>query len=124
MKKKKTIIILGAIIAAVITAVVFAAELSNWSNLSYEAIVQEMAAMPDGEIRLIVERTTEIYANPLNSLHIGEKTKTLDTDGKTISVEELQPGSNENIIQLCLRFCENSSILNIGPMNYLKRGLL
>lgn len=97
MKKKKTIIILGAIIAAVITAVVFATELWNWSNLSYEAIVQEMAAMPDGEIRLIVERTTEIYANPLNSLHIGEKTKTFDTDGKTISAEELQPGSKVKV---------------------------
>lgn len=31
-------------------------------------------------------------ANPLNSLHIGEETKLMDTDGKTISIEDLQPG--------------------------------
>ena len=48
--------------------------------------------MSDGEIRLIVERTTEIYGNPLNSLHIGEETELLDIDGNKISVEDLQPG--------------------------------
>ena len=48
--------------------------------------------MSDWEIRLIVERTTEIYGNPLNSLHISEDTKLLDMDGSTISVEDLKPG--------------------------------
>lgn len=92
MKKKKPIIIIAAIIAVAFAAVVVETQSSNWSNLSYEAIVQEMVTMPDGEIRLIVERTTEIHASPLNSLHIGEETKLIDTDGKTISVEDLQPG--------------------------------
>ena len=58
----------------------------------YEAVVQETVTMSDGEIRLIVERTTEIYGNPLNSLHIGEETELLDIDGNKISVEDLQPG--------------------------------
>lgn len=90
--KKKMLIIMAAIVAVIIGAVAVVTQSSNWSNLSYEAVVQETVTMPDGEIRLIVERTTEIYANPLNSLHIGEETKLLDTDGKTISVEDLQQG--------------------------------
>lgn len=90
--KKKMLIIMAAIVAVIIGIVAVVTQSSNWSNLSYEAVVQEAVTMPDGEIRLIVERTTEIYANPLNSLHIGEETKILDTDGKTISVEDLQQG--------------------------------
>lgn len=92
MKKKKPIIIIAAIIAVAFAAVVVVTQSSNWSNLSYEAIVQEMVTMPDGEIRLIVERTTEIHASALNALHIGKETALLDTDGKTISVEDLRPG--------------------------------
>ncbi len=92
MKKKKPVIIIAAIIAVIIVAVAVVAQSSNWSKLSYEAVVQEAVTMPDGEIRLIVERTTEIHANPLNSLHIGEETKLIDTDGKTISVADLRLG--------------------------------
>lgn len=92
MKKKKPVVLFFSIIAVAIFAVVVVTQSSNWSNLSYEAIVQEKVTMPDGEIRLIVERTTEIHASPLNSLHIGEETKLIDTDGKIISVEDLQPG--------------------------------
>ena len=92
MKKKKTMIILAAIAAVVIVAIVVISQSSNWSTLSYEAVVQETVTMSDGEIRLIVERTTEIYGNPLNSLHIGEETELLDIDGNKISVEDLQPG--------------------------------
>ena len=44
--------------------------ISKWSKLSFEAIVQEVVTQPDGETRLIVERTTEVYGNPLNSLSI------------------------------------------------------
>ena len=92
MKKKKTMIILAAIAAVVIVAIVVISQSSNWSTLSYEAVVQETVTMSDGEIRLIVERTTEIYGNPVNSLHIGEETELLDIDGNKISVEDLQPG--------------------------------
>lgn len=92
MKKKKTMIILAAIAAVVIVAVVVISQSSNWSTLSYEAVVQETATMSDGETRLIVERTTEIYGDLLNSLHIGEETELLDMDGNKISIEDLQPG--------------------------------
>lgn len=64
MKKKKTMIILAAIAAVVIGAIVVISKSSNWSTLSYEAVVRETVTMSDGEIRLIVERTTEIYGNP------------------------------------------------------------
>ena len=53
--------------------------------------------MPAGENRLIVERTTEIYGSPLNSLHIGEETKLLDANGNRISVEDLQPGTKVKV---------------------------
>ena len=79
MKKKKTMIILAAIAAVVIVAIVVISQSSNWSTLSYEAVVQETVTMSDGEIRL-------------NSLHIGEETELLDIDGNKISVEDLQPG--------------------------------
>ena len=90
MKKKKTMIILAAIAAVAIVVVVVILQPSNWSTLSYEAVVQETVIMPDGETRLIVERTTEIYGNSLNSLHIGEETKLLDESGKELSIEDLQ----------------------------------
>lgn len=91
MKKKKPIIV-AAILAIVIIAILVVTQSSNWSNLTYEAIVQETTTMEDGEIRLIVERTTKIYGSPLNSLHIGEDTKLLDEKGNVISVEDLQSG--------------------------------
>ena len=81
MKKKKPMIILAAIAAIAIVVEVVILQSSNWSTLSYEAVVQETVIMPDGETRLIVERTTEIYGNSLNSLHIGEETKLLDESG-------------------------------------------
>ena len=45
MKKKKPIIIATAVIAIVIVVIVAVMQSSNWSNLSYEAIVQETAAL-------------------------------------------------------------------------------
>lgn len=47
----------------------------------------------DGETRLIVERTTEIYGNPVNSLGISKDTKLLDTDGNEISANDFKQGS-------------------------------
>ena len=92
MKKKVIIAGLGVMLLAV--AVIFLIHNSEkWSEKSFEAIVQETVIMTDGEIRLIVERTTEIYGNPLNSLHIGKETKLVNIDGKTISADDLQPGS-------------------------------
>ena len=76
----------------VVAVIALLANIPKWSEKSFEAVVQETVTMQDGEIRLIVERTTEIYGNPLNSLHIGEETKLLDMDGNKISIEDLQPG--------------------------------
>ena len=89
---KKKIYFVGIGVLLVVAVIVLLTSIPKWSEKSFEAVVQETVTMPDGETRLIVERTTEIYGNPLNSLHIGEETKLLDTDGKTISVEDLQPG--------------------------------
>lgn len=53
---------------------------------------------PDGEIRLIVELTTEIYLNPFNSLHISEETELVGMDGKEIQIENLQPRNTVEVI--------------------------
>ncbi len=90
--KKNKIIFVGIGILLVAAVIVLFTSVPKWSEKSFEAVVQETVTTPDGEIRLIVERTTEIYGNPLNSLHIGEETKLLDIDGKALSIEDLQPG--------------------------------
>ncbi len=89
--KKKKVIFVGIIALLIAVAAIFLG-VPKWSEKGFEAVVQETVTMPDGEIRLIVERTTEIYGNPVNSLHIGEETKLVGADGKTISVEDIQPG--------------------------------
>lgn len=94
---KKKIYFVGIGVLLVVAVIVLLTSIPKWSEKSFEAIVQETVTMPDGETRLIVERTTEIYGNPLNSLHIGEKTKLFDTDGKTISIEDLQPGTKVKV---------------------------
>lgn len=92
MKKKKIVIIGIGILLVIIAVIVLFASNSKWSETRFEAVVQETITMPDGEIRLIVKRTTEIYGDPLNSLHIGEEIKLLDMGGKTITVENLKSG--------------------------------
>ncbi len=90
--KKNKIIFAGIGILLVATVIFLFTSVPKWSEKGFEAVVQETVTTPDGETRLIVERTTEIYGNPLNSLHIGEETKLLDIDGKALSIEDLQPG--------------------------------
>lgn len=74
MKKKKMMIIVETILVIVVAVLVVVTQSSKWSRKSFKAVIQETIVQPDGEIRLIVERTTEIYSNPLNSLHISEET--------------------------------------------------
>jgi len=96
--KKKKLIIIGGIVLVVIAAVIgMIIGSPNWSQRSFEAIVKETVTQTDGEVRLIVERTTEIYGDPLNSLGISTDTKLLDTDGKDISVNDIQPGSSVKV---------------------------
>lgn len=98
MKKKKLMIIaIACVLVIVVVGIIAATQSSKMSETSFEAIVQEVVTQPDGEIRIIVERTTEIYGNPLNSLGISEDTKLLDADGNEISVNDFQQGSTVTV---------------------------
>ena len=81
--KKKKIMIIGVIVVLIIAIVgiIAVSQSSKMSERSFDAVVQEIVTQPDGEVRLIVERTTEIYGDPVNSLGISEDTKLLDADG-------------------------------------------
>lgn len=92
MKKKKMVIILAVVVFVVIIVIFFFASAPNWSKKSFEAVVQEVITQPDGEIRLIVERTTEIYGDSLNSLGISKDTKLLGEDETPVSVEDFKRG--------------------------------
>lgn len=97
--KKKKIMIIGVITALIIAIVGITAvsQSSKMSERSFDAVVQEIVTQPDGEVRLIVERTTEIYGDPVNSLGISEDTKLLDADGNEISVDDFKQGSKVTI---------------------------
>jgi len=79
----------------------------RWSEKSFEATVQEIVTQLDGEIRLIVKRTTEIYGSPVNSLGISEDTKLLDKDEKELSINDFQQG-NAVIVTLKDAFTEET----------------
>lgn len=93
MKKKKLMIV--GIMAALVSVIGAMAinQFPRWSEKSFEAIVQETVMQPDGEIRLIVERTTEIYGNPVNSLGISEDTKLLGKNRMELSINDFQQGN-------------------------------
>lgn len=94
MKKKKLMIIgVIAVLIIAIVGIVTVSQSSKMSEKSFDAVVQEVVTQPDGEVRLIVERTTEIYGDPVNSLGISEDTKLLDADGNKISVNDFKQGS-------------------------------
>ncbi len=97
--KKKKIMIIGVITALIIAIVGITAvsQSSKMSERSFDAVVQEIVTQPDGEVRLIVERTTEIYGDPVNSLGISEDTKLLDADGNEISINDFQQGSKVTV---------------------------
>lgn len=95
---RKRLIIIGIVLAVIAIFVVLAITQSpKWSQISYDAIVQETITQPDGEVRLIVERTTEIYDSPMNSLGISESTALVDTSGNPISIEAIQPGDTVKV---------------------------
>ena len=98
MKKKKFVII-GAIAVLIIAIVGITAvsQSTKMSEKSFDAVVEEVLTRPDGEIRLIVERTTEIYGDPINSLGISKDTKLLDADGNEISVDDFKQGSKVTV---------------------------
>lgn len=63
-----------------------------WAGKSFEAVVQETVTQSDGEIRLIVERITEIYGDAMNSLGISEETKLLSDNREEIAIGDFQQG--------------------------------
>lgn len=97
MKKKKLIIISGIVLLDVVAAIGIFTQSPKWSQRSFEAVVKETVTQTDSEVRFIVERTTEIYGDPINSLGISKDTKLLGTDGKDISVNDIQPGSSVKV---------------------------
>lgn len=92
-KKKKCFIVISAILIAVISGVIILGNPSRWSELEFEGFVTEIVIQSDGETRLIVERTTNIYGNPINSLGITENTKLLDANGNDITITEIKEGT-------------------------------
>ena len=97
--KKKKIMIIGVIVVLIIAIVgiIAVSQSSKMSERSFDAVVQEIVTQPDGEVRLIVERTTEIYGDPVNSLGISEDTKLLNADGNEISVDDFKQGSKVTV---------------------------
>ena len=93
--KKKKIMIIGVIVVLIIAIVgiIAVSQSSKMSERSFDAVVQEIVTQPDGEVRLIVERTTEIYGDPVNSLGISEDTKLLGKDGEELSIDDFQQGN-------------------------------
>ena len=97
MKKKKWIII-GVVMFVIIVAVVLTiSQSSKWSEVSFEAVVQETITQQDGEIRLIVKRTTEIYESPFNSLSVGNDTELIDKDGNKLTILDFKKGDTVKV---------------------------
>lgn len=63
-EEKKTVIFGGMILIIAVCAIGLFTQSPKWSQRSFEAVVKETVTQPDGETRLIVERTTEIYGKP------------------------------------------------------------
>ena len=94
MKKQKTkTILIIVILAVIVSGIILVSQFSKWSELVYEAVVKEIVIQPDGEVRLIVKRTSEIYGSPTNSLGISESTKLLDAQGKEIRISDFKQGT-------------------------------
>lgn len=94
MRRKKRIVIgIMIILAAIVVGVTVVSQSPRWSEKSFEAIVKETVIQPDGEIRLVIERTTEVYGSPVNSLGISEDTKLLGKDGEELSIDDFQQGN-------------------------------
>lgn len=98
--KNKKYVIAGAAALIIVAAVALITQSSKWSEESFEAIVQETVIQPDGETRLIVKRTTEIYGHPVNSLSISDQTELLNANEEEISIDDFHQG---NIVSVVLK---------------------
>lgn len=112
---KKRLIIMSTLIFVVVVAVAAINLSPKWSEKTFEAVVKEKIIQPDGEVRFIVQRITEVYANPLNSLHIDENTVLVGVDGKIVSVENFQEG---DIVSVTLKDSFVEEVPFYYPMVY------
>lgn len=96
MKNKKYIII-AVVTVIIVVAAIMITQPFKWSEKSFEAVVHETVTQSDGEIRLIVERTTEIYGDPMNSLGISEETTLLSANGEEIAISDFQQGDTVSV---------------------------
>lgn len=96
MKNKKYIII-TVVAVIIVAAAIMITQPFKWSEKSFEAVIQETVTQSDGEIRLIVERTTEIYGDPINSLGISEETKLLSANGEEITIGDFNQGDTVSV---------------------------
>lgn len=85
-------IIVNIIIFVIVVAIAAINISPKWSEKIFEAVVREKVIQPDGEVRFVVQRITEVYASPLNSLHIGDSTVLVGVEGKELSIENFQEG--------------------------------
>lgn len=114
MKNKKYIIITVVAVIIVATAIMITQPF-KWSEKSFEAVVQETVTQSNGEIRLIVERTTEIYGSPVNSLGISEETKLLNANGEEIAIGDFRQG---DIVSVTLKDSFTEETLFYYPTVY------
>ena len=107
-KKKRMVMGIMIIVAAIVVCVTVVSQSPRWSEKSFEAIVQETVTQPDGEIRLVIERTTEVYGSPVNSLGISGDTKLLGKDGEELSIDDFQQGNADRAYgRVCRDHAEN-----------------
>lgn len=90
MNKKTKYIIFAVVLLVVFLGTIFVCSIPKQSQLEFEAVVKETVTQTNGEIRLIVERTTEIYGDPTNALCINQNTKLLDENGKEITINNIE----------------------------------
>ncbi len=97
--KKKKLMIIGVVAVLIIAAlgIIAVSQSSKMSERAFDAVVQDVVTQPDGEVRMIVERTTEIYGDPLNSLGISKETKLLDEYGNELSINDFKQDSKVTV---------------------------
>lgn len=106
MKKKKPLIILAAIAAVVIVAVVVISQSSNWSTLSYEAVVTLCRCNTEDEIGILAANINNLYQTLLQTIsdleqevHKVERAEMQKTDFLRAASHELKtPITAVNII--------------------------
>ena len=93
----------------------------KWSELEFEGVILEVSVQSDDEIRLIIERTTNIYGDSINSLGISEDTKLVSASGNIISIAELEKGMG---VKVSLKDAFTEEIPFYYPTVYEIRALL